>query len=360
MLALFPYGGKALEKLISIIIPCYNTEKYIDRCFQSLVAQTIGIEQLELIFVDDCSTDNTWKHLGELETVYPESVMIIHCDENGRQGRARNIGLEYATAPYIGFVDADDWVESDMFEKLYRRLSENNCDIAMCRSWRDYAKPNQKLPPKYTGEENRILYIDTEEKRKMFLALGSIEFGVWNKLYRADLLRDNNIFFPEKLAYEDHFFATLLYFYAKKVYILEERLYHYYVNEQSTVLAPNATHHFDILTVDTMLWRECESRGLVEIYRQELEYQFLSLCYLMSMKLMILRMTEVPYDFFLKLKRETLQRIPDYHGNPYVKELVTDLNKIILELLDMPIDEQGLKILCDTLRNYMKQGVLEI
>lgn len=349
-----------MEKLISIIVPCYNVEKYIDRCFESLTAQTIGIERLELIFIDDCSTDGTWNRLVELEAKFPESVMIVHCDENGRQGRARNIGMECASAPYIGFVDSDDWVEPDMFECLYEKSRKHDCDIVMCRSWRDYDKEGQILPPRRTGEEDRILYIDTEEKRKMFLACGSIEFGVWNKLYRADLLKQNDIFFPEKLAYEDHFFATLLYFYTKKVYVLEERLYHYFVNEQSTVLAPNATHHFDILTVDSLLWDECERRGLVARFRQELEYQYLSLCFLMSMKMMLLRLPEVPYEFFLHLKEETLKRVPDYHQNPYVKELVTDVNKIVLELLDVSLGEQDLKTFCDSMRTYMQQGVLRI
>ena len=88
-----------MEKLISIIVPCYNVELYIDRCFASLAAQTIGLDKLEIILVDDCSTDHTWEKLTAIEASYPESVMIIHSDENGHLGRARNIGMEYATAP---------------------------------------------------------------------------------------------------------------------------------------------------------------------------------------------------------------------------------------------------------------------
>ncbi len=103
-----------MDKLISIIIPCYNVQSYIDRCFQSLLAQTIDFDRLEIILVDDCSTDATWEKLTAIEAAYPESVMIIHCDENGHQGTARNIGLTYASAPYIGFVDSDDWIEPDM------------------------------------------------------------------------------------------------------------------------------------------------------------------------------------------------------------------------------------------------------
>lgn len=349
-----------MEKLISIIIPCYNVEKYIERCFESLVRQTIGIEQLEIILVDDCSTDNTWEKLEKLEKTYPDSVMIIHCEKNGRQGKARNIGLEYASAPYIGFVDADDWVEPDMYASLYEKIKRCDCDIAMCQSWRDFGREEQTLPPRKTGKEDRLLSIDTMDKRKLFLANSSMGFVIWNKLYRAELLRKNRIFFPEELAYEDHFFTVLLYFYAQRVYILEERLYHYFVNEQSTVLTSNAAHHFDILTVDSLLWEECERRGFLQDFRKELEYQFLSLCYLISIKMLLLRLPEVPYDFFLHLKEETLKRVPDYHDNPYVKEFVTDVNKILLELLDTSAGEEELQTLFDTLRDYVKKGVLRI
>ncbi len=349
-----------MDKLISIIIPCYNVEKYIDRCFASLVNQTIGIDCLELIFVDDCSTDHTWERLVALEASYPQSVTVIHCDENGRQGRARNIGLECATAPYIGFVDSDDWVEPDMYEKLYHKLVENDCDIAVCRSLRDTGLDNQKPAPRQIGGTDKLLYIDTIEKRKAFLAGSSMEYLVWNKLYRAELLFENQIFFPEGLAYEDHYFVTLLYFYARKVYILEERLYHYFVNEQSTVLSANATHHFDILTVNSMLWEECERRGLMQTYRAEMEYQFLTLCYLISMKMMILRMDEVPYAFFVRLKEETRKRVSDYRQNRYVKELVTDTNKIVLELLEKTVSEGQLNVFCGALRDYIKKGLLKM
>lgn len=349
-----------MEKLISIIIPCYNVAKYIDRCFDSLLAQTIGFDRLEIILVDDCSTDGTWERLTKIEAAYPESVMIIHCDENGHQGRARNIGLEYASAPYIGYVDSDDWIEPDMYEKLYRQMTLHDCDIVMCRNWRDSALPGQVPAPRKTEEADRMLEIDTLEKRRIFIACGSIGYGVWDKLFTRDFLLGNNIFFPENLAYEDHFFATLLYFYAKRVYILEERLYHYFVNPASTVLTPDASHHFDMLTVDKLMWEECANRGFLKDYRKELEYQFLTLCYLASMKMISLRLTHVPYDFFLELKAETLQRVPDYHSNPYVKDYVTELNQMLLQLLDLPIGEQDLCAVCDAVSRKYSKGVLQL
>lgn len=349
-----------MDKLISIIIPCYNVEKYIDRCFNSLLAQTIGFDRLEIIMVDDCSTDRTWDRLTAIEAAHPESVMIIHCDENGHQGRARNIGLQYASAPYVGYVDSDDWIEPDMYEKLYEKMAAYECDIVMCQSWRDTGLSAQLLEPKLTGEADRMLEIDTMEKRKIFIACGSIAYGPCDKLFTRDFLLDNQIFFPEQLAYEDHFFSTLLYLYAVRVYILEEKLYHYYINPSSTVLSPNAAHHFDILSVNKMMWAECENRGFLTDYRKELEYLFLTLCYLAAMKMISLRLTQVPYDFFLELKEETLQRIPDYHSNPYIKDYVTELNQMLLQLLDLPIGEKDLAAVCNAIRIKHSKGVLQI
>lgn len=349
-----------MDKLISIIIPCYNVESYIDRCFQSILSQTIGFDKLEIILVDDCSTDNTWEKLTAIEASYPESVMIIHCDENGHQGTARNIGMQYASAPYIGFIDSDDWIEPDMYEKLYEKMTAYRCDIVMCENWRDYGFSSELLEPKATGKENRLFQIDSIAKRKTFLACGSIGYGVWDKLYTRELLLDNNIFFPEHLAYEDHFFSILLYFYAKKVYMLEERLYHYFVNPTSTVLTPNASHHFNILAVDTMMWTECEQRGFLKTYRKEIEYQFLCLCYLASLKMISLRLTQLPYDFFLQLKEETLKRVPDYHANPYIKDYVTPLNQSLLGLLDYPISADDLKNVCISLRQHFIKNTLSI
>ena len=108
---------------VSIIIPCYNVSEYIDRCLESITVQTIGVDNLEIICVDDASTDDTWDKLQQWEQRFPEQIILIHCKTNGRQGTARNIGLEYASSPWISFIDSDDWIEPDYFEKLYTILA---------------------------------------------------------------------------------------------------------------------------------------------------------------------------------------------------------------------------------------------
>ena len=110
-------------KKVSVIIPCYNATKWLPKCFLTLVSQTIGMSELELIFVDDASTDDgaTYAMLQEFERAYPEQILVIYLEKNMRQGGARNIALQYASGEYIAFVDADDFVKEDFLEKTYTR-----------------------------------------------------------------------------------------------------------------------------------------------------------------------------------------------------------------------------------------------
>lgn len=120
-------------------IPCYNAAPYIDRCLTTITSQTIGIEALEIICIDDASTDDTWQHLQMWEAHYPDNIMLVRCDKNSRQGTARNIGLQYASADWIAFIDSGDWVELDYFEKLYQITLLGNCDVVSCQNERGFS-----------------------------------------------------------------------------------------------------------------------------------------------------------------------------------------------------------------------------
>lgn len=103
---------------ISVIIPCYNVQKYIMRCFDSIYSQTYGFENLEVILIDDLSTDNTWSILESLQRKYPENVISLKIQKKGKCGGARNLGMDICTGKYITFVDADDYVHPDMLMNL--------------------------------------------------------------------------------------------------------------------------------------------------------------------------------------------------------------------------------------------------
>lgn len=337
---------------ISVIIPCYNVAPYIDRCLTTITSQTIGVESLEIICIDDASTDDTWQRLQEWETKYPDQILLVHCDENGRQGTARNIGLQYASADWIAFIDSDDWVELDYFEKLYEITLQGDCEVVSCQNERDFSTSMTFFENRKTDKENRFMLIDTIEKRKLFFNLQCAGFAAWGKIIRKSLLIDNGIFFPEYLAYEDSYWGPLLHFYITKVYLVEEKLYHYFVNPKSTVLQKDADYHTDWLTVQSMKWQEWKIRGFLADYREELEYDFLCTCYLGFLKIIFLRYTEPSFSLYQLVKEITLKKIPDYRQNKYIDEGLPAFYRTLLESLLLPLNQKQFRQLIDYAKSY--------
>lgn len=332
---------------ISIIIPCYNVEKYLMRCFVSLENQTIGIENLELIFVDDASTDGTWGIIQKIENEYPQNVIAVHCDENGRQGRARNIGMTYATTEYIGFVDSDDWVEPNMFEILLDEMVKNNRDIVYCRFFRDNGIEVKEHKLDGTAA---YLFIDSEEKRKEFIRSNCLGYGVWDKIYKKDFLEKNNIYFPECVAYEDIFFSGLYYLYAERIAIVNYELYHYFVNANSTVLKKNAQYHDDILKVTRARVEEYQARGVWEKYFDEIELDILLSGYLAALKTMFLRYDKVPWEMFCRICYYINETFPQIERNPYIGKYVPQKYQVLIPLLKADVSEEELNRIAESFR----------
>lgn len=323
---------------ISVILPCYNVSGLIDRCLESIVNQTIGVENLEIICVDDCSTDNTWDKLTEWEKRFPEQVMLVRCEVNGRQGTARNIGLTYASSEWVAFIDSDDWLELDYFEQMYAFAKTGKYEIITCWYGRDYSKELTFFDDQATGKESCALLVDNDEKRKEFLLRQCVGYNAWGKLIRKDLLVDNELYFPENLTYEDGYWGSMLHFYVKSAYILEMKLYHYYVNEASTVLTSESMHHMDVLTVQHMLWHEWEKRGFLNRFREELEYEHIGSCYMVALKAIIIRYENPSYEHYLLLREMVEQRIPDYENNKYISlRKNDDYHMMLLKSLKYPL-----------------------
>ncbi len=327
-------------KKISVIIPCYNVERWVDRCLTSIIRQTTGINELEIICIDDASTDNTWEHLQEWEQRYPENILLIRQEVNRRQGTARNIGLQYASGEWIAFVDADDWIEPDYFEILYRAVQNSGCDVACCGSMRDSAETLTYFDGEERsaeGKEDRFVLSDTESIKKMLLKTKGTTSGPCAMLLRRELLIKNEIYFPEDVVYEDRFWPPMLYIYANGVYLTEERLYHYFSNPFSTVYSEKNDHLIDWMTVQFMKWEEYGKRGLLEKYRDELEYD--SLCDAVKIMTMICR-NENPSFSLYKLERQIItDRVPEYRNNPYFSEF-QESSRCMLEALYSPLNRE--------------------
>lgn len=218
--------------VVSIIIPIYNTEKYLSRCIGSVINQTY--KELEIICVDDGSTDGSELILDELAK-RDSRIRAIH-KKNGGESSARNVGLKVMTGEYVGFMDCDDWIEPDMYEKLVSIAVENEVDIVASAWFKDFDKESvrieNQLPvlPKVFGKEELLRYLYMRDSYRGFTYM-------WNKLYKKSLFCDNDdefILFDEDLVLGgDVLCLGRLALKTQRAFYLDEAFYHYYQRNTS-------------------------------------------------------------------------------------------------------------------------------
>ncbi|MCM1157832.1 MAG: glycosyltransferase [Bacteroidales bacterium] len=341
-----------MEKLISIIIPCYNVEQYLDRCFDSLKKQTLGFERMELIFINDASTDGTLDKLTALETQYPDNIIVINFTENRRQGAARNVALEYASAPYIGYVDSDDWVELSMFEKMVSAIEKYDCDFVECR-WDLARDEKHKTPVKKLGRPGFLDLTKPEVKQK-FIGVQIGLTALWNKVFKKSFLVENDIFCPEQIRYEDIFFCYLAFLYAKSYYRIDEALYHYFVNPTGTVQRRSQEYQFDKMDIALGFLQTCRERGLAKQDKEAVEWMFLEKYYVYMLWEIFQEFPERSYSCYLQMQKTVQELVPDYKTNPYRAWEENAFDHVMLKLLDYPLDEETFLDLRDEmLKNWL-------
>lgn len=204
--------------LISLVIPVYKVEKYLHKCVDSILAQTY--KNLEIILVDDGSPDNCGKICDEY-AAKDSRIKVIH-QPNGGLSVARNAGLDIATGDYIGFVDSDDYIAPEMFEKLYFALTENSADISICNY--DYVDSLYQTMNVYSPVENR-LYNSAEIIECLFSEYYCYFVTVWNRLYKAEVF--SRLRFEEGKKFEDAFIAHHIFLECRKIVTIRDKLYYY-------------------------------------------------------------------------------------------------------------------------------------
>ena len=210
---------------ISIVVPVYNVEKYLKRCLDSLVNQTL--KDIEIICVNDGSKDNSLDILEEYAK--KDGRIVILNQENAGLSAARNTGMNVVKGEYIGFVDSDDWVDLDFYEKLYFAAKNNDCDIAVADFIREHPTKKKKRL-NITKEE---IFEKPEDK---YLACKTYREGcVWNKIYRTEFLKRIDLKFVVGMYYEDRDFTARSLFYSKKLITVPNTYYRYFVNPKSIV-----------------------------------------------------------------------------------------------------------------------------
>lgn len=298
---------------ISVIVPCYNVEKYIDRCVESIIHQTIGIENLQIIFVNDASPDSVGEHLSKYEQQYPDNICIINLEKNEGLSNARNIGMQYVMAEYIAFVDSDDWIELTMYETMYEKAIAGNYDIVICDNDRPVSE--ETAVGNRTGED-KVFVLNSIEARKSFIKDYRLNVMAWNKLYKMSLFLENDIAYPSGLLYEDNYTTMLLYLKAERIYVLKEVMYHWFVNNSS--ITYNNQKVLDRIEVQTLLFNRLKADGYYEEYKAEIDFN----CYekfLAETIFFLVMQNDKNVELIDLIKRSFLGLIPDIKNNKYYK-----------------------------------------
>lgn len=230
---------------VSIILPVYNVAPYLRQSLDSIIAQTLT--DIEIICVDDGSTDDSGKILDEYKEK-DNRITVIH-KRNAGTGAARNDGLKIATGECIGFVDPDDWILPNMYERLYNILQDKELDIVMFTPdvFNDQTQKYEGFL--YFQDSNFPKILDDKIFNKDDISPFSYPMCVWNKLYRKKLFDDNNIDFAEGLDFEDHKVIFKSLFTAKRIYFIREKLYVYRHSRQGSILSDNDTRMFDHIKI---------------------------------------------------------------------------------------------------------------
>ena len=311
-----------MEK-ISLIIPCYNVENCVSRCLDSIERQTIGIEHLEIILVDDASTDSTLYYLEQFEKKYPEQVIVVVCAENGKLGTARNIGMSYATGKYISFVDSDDVLDLTMLEKMYDKIVEYDCDVVES-DFKKFSTENEICLTR--TKKDCYIKIDSVETRRKFI-LGSTKTAVWGRLYKREFLEENGLKFLEKIFYEDCHFSGLAMFLHKSYYFIGETLYYYYQNPNGIIKSKDAKKIQQEIEVEKRLLADLEERGMLkqiqQDYGSEFEFYIICKCYFDALNYIFAHDFENWREMIEYFKNGLLSICPNADQNPYLN--ITDM-----------------------------------
>lgn len=240
-----------MDKLISIIVPVYNVEKYLRRCIDSILNQTY--HNLDVILIDDGSTDESGKICDEY-ACKDNRIRVIH-KPNGGLSSARNIGIDNAKGDYIGFVDSDDWVEPEMFYILKKNLEEYDADVSDIN-----AKVVKDEFPFKNSKEKITCYEGTDILRDYFI---SDRYACWRKLYTKSAISD--VRFPDGKINEDIIANYLFLKNAKKIVKSSLVMYHYYNNPLSITGKMFKEKDFDLIDICNLL--VCEAKDQDDIYR---------------------------------------------------------------------------------------------
>lgn len=285
---------------VSVIVPIYNSEKYLKKCIDSLVNQTLA--DMEFILINDGSTDSSDSIISE----FNDSRIRYFKRSNHGIGATRNFGIDHANGEFIGFLDSDDYVESDMYEKMYNKCKNQNLDIVICDHYIECGNNKDVL---------KFIDFDVTSLDDSPNLLLDINLAPWNKIYSKKIF-SSDTYYPVGVKYEDTPWVALMMSRASRIGKLNEPLYHYIVhdNSQTTVIDERV---FDIFKITDLLFKDLGSNDKIKSSVDDLVI-YLITKYTISQRYLKSKMDRdrfIDYAFVYLNKN-----IPDFKRSNYFKK----------------------------------------
>ena len=286
---------------ISIIVPIYNAEKYLNKCIDSLINQTK--RELEIILINDGSTDNSEKIIRD----YNDERIVYYKNNNQGIGKTRNFGIEKAHGKYLLFIDSDDYIDMDTCEILYNKVKEDKLDIVVCNYYKDYE--DGRL------EKVNIEKFDTTDLQGNPKLINIINPSPWNKLFKKELIDKNNIRFVEDKKYEDAPFFTNAIKYAKRIGQVDDYLNYYVIHKNSETLVRDR-RCFDIFDILDIIREQYKD---IDYMKEEVDKLTVYIVTNYTMQQRAQKSSKIGNEFIDKAFEYLKKNVPDYKKRKYYK-----------------------------------------
>lgn len=284
---------------ISVIIPCYNAESTLKRCIDSVINQTFGFENIELILYDDASTDSTKEIIEKYAKQYKNIVAIYSTENSGFPVRGRNNGIQIATSDYIMFMDNDDEYDLNVCQFFYEELKNTNADLISCGKFNLDTITAKYTPTSPNGKER----INIPKEEIIYFE----DRFIWNKIYKRSIVIENNILFPEGKYAEDLYFTILYLLHCNSlIHIPDYNGYIRHVQEDSISRSWNLNDLTMIIGVEQLIYSKISSNDKIDfsrLYKKEigiLLYKLYSL-HLLNDKKEVIKFLKCLFNFEMEI-----------------------------------------------------------
>lgn len=301
---------------LSVIIPVYNVEEYLEKCINSVISPAVlktksqQEPEYEIIIVDDGATDSSPAIADNYAAQYPEFIRVIHT-ENGGLGAARNVGIEASEAEYLYFIDSDDYLVDGAMDLILDSL-DSGYDICIFDT---IAVNIDGKELKYMPGCSRAEKLSLKEFPELLLESPH----AWNKIYRRSLYTDNNIRYPSRVWFEDLCTVLKLYCFTEKIEYMPKALHRYLQRKGSILNSGNAARNIEIIPAVNKILEFYKEQGRYEELQEILEYLAFHSQFLTASVRVCMADSKSPV--LDSLMEDFLKKFPDFKKNPYVQKM---------------------------------------